>query len=232
MKRPQGGDGAISPRDEIEIVTSSKRRKVWDYVCKRQLLVHAKTRRTTVMVFGRKIDVVVTSDAAEIESWVLRQEGSVFGVDLEWKPNRVMGEENKVALIQICGETECLIVQMCYIDQIPDALVEFLKNSSSKAMFGGVGVKNDAEKLERDHGLVCKGTVELGVLATEKLGNQRLRNQGLKKMASIVIGLGMDKPKRVTMSNWENLHLSDAQVNYACVDAWVSYAILQKLLSS
>jgi ribonuclease D len=134
---------------------------------------------------------------------------------------------NLCIVVQICGESECLIVQMLYLDVIPRGLVNFLKDPAIK--FPGVGIQGDAVKLKRDWGLECNGTVDLTSLAATILGRPELKFTGLKALAKVVMDYDMAKPKRVTMSNWAKPILDKVQVEYASLDAWVSYAIHQKL---
>ena len=42
----------------------------------------------------------------------------------------------------------------------------------------------------------------------------------------------MEKPRHVTMSNWEKRQLDVAQVQYACIDAYVSYKLGERLLDN
>ncbi|KAG8372270.1 hypothetical protein BUALT_Bualt12G0048900 [Buddleja alternifolia] len=58
----------------------------------------------------------------------------------------------------------------------------------------------------------------------------RLKNAGLKELASYVLSEeDVEKPRRVTMSNWDERWLTAEQVKYACVDAYLSYEIGWKL---
>ncbi|XP_057730877.1 uncharacterized protein LOC130946223 [Arachis stenosperma] len=52
----------------------------------------------------------------------------------------------------------------------------------------------------------------------------------LKDLANDLVRLSMKKPKLVSLSNWGARVLSIEQVEYACVDAHVSYQIGHKLL--
>jgi len=229
--------------------TSDAHSRVWRYVCNRAVLVNPKYVRhsdadqsvdsaqpsrypnstvvTEIKVSGKKIVVTSTKEGAVAQEWLNRQKGTVFGLDAEWRPSYKKGTEHKVALLQICGENECLIVQMLYLDVIPRGLVNFLKDPEIK--FPGVGIKGDAVKLKRDWGLECNGTVDLTTLAATILGRPELQYTGLKALAKVVMDYDMAKPKRVTMSNWAKPVLDKVQVEYASLDAWVSYAIHQKL---
>ncbi|KAG0605006.1 hypothetical protein M758_9G025100 [Ceratodon purpureus] len=231
-----------------ETTSVDAHKRVWQYVCNRAVLVDSKYVRdseleaepydaqsgfgnntvvTEIHVAGKKIVVTNTKEGAVAQEWLNRQKGTVFGLDAEWRPSYRKGTEHKVALLQICGESECLIVQMLYLDVIPRGLVNFLKDPAIK--FPGVGVQGDAVKLKKDWGLECNGTVDLTTLAAQILGRPELKYTGLKALAKVVMDYDMAKPKRVTMSNWAKPVLDRVQVEYASLDAWVSYAIHQKL---
>jgi hypothetical protein len=85
------------------------------------------------------------------------------------------------------------------------------------------------QKLTRDFGLNCGGEVELTTLAVAHFKNKEFERIGLKALAKSVLGHEMNKSKTVTMSNWSKSHLDRRQVEYACIDAWISHAIFEGL---
>jgi hypothetical protein len=85
------------------------------------------------------------------------------------------------------------------------------------------------QKLTRDFGLHCDGEVELTTLAVAHFKSKEFERIGLKALAKGVLGLEMNKCKTVTMSNWSKSHLDRRQVEYACLDAWISHAIYEGL---
>ncbi|XP_024368071.1 uncharacterized protein [Physcomitrium patens] len=236
-------EAASSSVAKTEETTVKAHERVWQYVCNRAVVVNSgsvpdsvvpskpgygrNTVVTEIHVAGKKIVVTNTKEGAVAQAWLKRQIGKVFGLDAEWRPSFRKGVEHKIALLQICGEDDCLIVQMLYLDSIPTELVNFLKDPSIK--FPGVGIKGDALKLKRDWGLECNGAIDLTTLAASVLGRPELKAAGLKSLAKVVMDYDMAKPKRVTMSNWAKPILDKVQVEYASLDAWVSYAIHQKL---
>ena len=46
-------------------------------------------------------------------------------------------------------------------------------------------------------------------------------------MAALLLGVRVSKD--ATMSNWENPVLTDAQIQYAAIDAWVSLQLFLKM---
>ncbi|CAM6095242.1 unnamed protein product [Calypogeia fissa] len=190
-----------------------------------------KTTKVDVLVNGKTVKVTVTKESNVAQDWIERQTGKCFGLDLEWQPNRRRGQpDNKVALMQISSETECLLIQMLFLDSIPSALIQFLKDPERK--IAGVGIYGDTKKLRRDFGLICGGEVELTTLAVAHFKNEELKRVGLKVLAKHVLGLDMNKSKTVTMSNWSKSYLDRRQVEYACLDAWISHAIFGRLQES
>ncbi|GFS31384.1 hypothetical protein Acr_00g0017000 [Actinidia rufa] len=91
--------------------------------------------------------------------------------------------------------------------------------------FVGVGVDSDVEKLTDDYGISVATTVDLRSLAAAEYGVRELRNAGLKDLAMQVLGKEVVKPRWITMSRWDNEYLSASQVQYACVDAFLSFEI-------
>lgn len=94
-----------------------------------------------------------------------------------------------------------------------------------------MGVRQDADKLEEDYGLSVSNALDLRPLAAEGLGLSELRQAGLKSLASAVLGVDVDKPKRITMSRWDAEFLTPKQVQYACNDAFLSFEIGKKLIN-
>jgi ribonuclease D len=58
-----------------------------------------------------------------------------------------------------------------------------------------------------------------------------LAKAGLKGIASAVMGVNIEKPRNVTMGLWDAYELSDEQIEYACIDAFVSFEVGRKLLT-
>eukprot|EP00249_Psilotum_nudum_P008494 c21315_g1_i1 orf=352-1584(+) len=183
----------------------------------------AGTTRTEVLAWGRRISVSVTKEASVAQKWIEKQKGNLFGLDTEWRPDRREGSRNKVALLQLCGESDCLIIQLLHLDRMPKALLEFLVDP--RKSFAGVGIHLDTAKLQQDYGLVCLGQLELTTLAVEKMNREDLKHAGMKMLLKHVLGFEMQKPKSVATSDWARKSLGRSQVEYACIDAWASFAI-------
>lgn len=80
--------------------------------------------------------------------------------------------------------------------------------------------------LREDYNLRVANVCDWKDLAVEKLrgpNDPNMRQVGLKTLACCLLGFEVEKPKQITMSRWDNHWLSDEQVQYAIVDAFLSY---------
>ncbi|KAM0841811.1 hypothetical protein ACQ4PT_058773 [Festuca glaucescens] len=140
------------------------------------------------------------------------------------------GQQNPVALLQLYVGRRCLIFQLLHADCIPGYLAHFLADPNFR--FVGVGVQGDADLLNKDHRLQVANTVDLRGLAAERMGKPELRQAGLQALVRAVMGAELEKPKNVRMGPWDACDLSDEQIRYACIDAFVSFKIGRKLLTA
>ncbi|KAL6614800.1 hypothetical protein ACP70R_037070 [Stipagrostis hirtigluma subsp. patula] len=189
-----------------------------------------------VMADGTVIKTTVTSDGNAVERFLDEvrgdgdQGGLLAGIDTEWRyVHRGRRSGYRTAVLQLCVGHRCLVFHIVHADHVPDALRAFL--ASPDVRFFGVGVDGDVTRLSEDYGMKVDNAVELTLLAAEVLSRKELVTAGLKTLTHEVMGVCIDKPKSVTMSKWDALPLSWKQVQYACIDAFVSYEIGRLLLS-
>ncbi|KAK4374292.1 hypothetical protein RND71_004969 [Anisodus tanguticus] len=184
------------------------------------------------------IKTTVTSDPDIVTQWISETlsysaaaaaAGSrlIAGIDVEWRPNFIRNQQNPVALLQICADRRCLIIQLLYCRSIPDSLIDFLGNRDYA--FVGVGVESDVEKLLEDYELSVRNVVDLRGKAADVYEMRNLRNAGLKELCNVVLGREIVKPRSITMGRWDCEWLSLGQIQYACLDAFVSFEIARHL---
>ncbi|CAL4974924.1 unnamed protein product [Urochloa decumbens] len=190
-----------------------------------------------VMDDGTVIRTTVTSSGDAVEAFLREVAGThgrrhLVGIDTEWRvviPEDGTRPKNKMAVLQLCVGRRGLVFQIFHADRVPSALRDFL--ACPDHSFLGVAVDGDVKRLAEDCGLAVANAVELRRVAAEALGRPELRGAGLKALTREVVGVHIDKPKRLTMSRWEERRLSAEQVRYACIDAFVSYEIGRLLLT-
>jgi hypothetical protein len=138
------------------------------------------------------------------------------------------------ATVQISVVDACLILQIANEDvgPLPDTmpfLQEFLADST--ILKAGVGLDQDMLELyrweqtsmifENAHSRLDIG----GIGGSKNNGN----SASLKTVAQLVLGVTLQKSKKISMSNWAKAPLSDDQISYAARDAWASAAVLSEL---
>ncbi|XP_062179941.1 3'-5' exonuclease-like [Phragmites australis] len=189
-----------------------------------------------VMDDGTAIRTTVTNSGRTVKSFLQEfrhatRQGHIVGLDTEWRfvfqPDG--RRTHRMAVLQLCIGRRCLVFQIVHANYVPDALRDFLACPDHR--FVGVGVDGDVKRLSEDYGLEIANAVDLRYIAANVLSRPKLREAGLKTLAREVMGALIDKPKRVTMSKWDAWTLSPEQVQYACIDAFVSYEVGRLLLS-
>ena len=189
---------------------------------------------------ARGVQVTYTNDPVEAEAWlrnnVIDIESRALGFDIEWKPQfikkKLGGKENKTAVLQLSTETAVLVLHIIHVKTLPRYLPDILADQNIFKV--GCGIRSDVLKLLKDTGLQCKGVVDLAELASRS-GYTKEHGQGLKKLANSVLGIEMNKPKKVQLSNWEILPLKHGQIHYAALDAWIGIKLhshMQKKIRS
>ncbi|KAI3471482.1 hypothetical protein Pfo_031304 [Paulownia fortunei] len=112
-----------------------------------------------------------------------------------------------------------------HADYIPPSLHAFL--ADPRHTFCGVGIQEDAKKLYDHHGLRVGSVADLNELARLASGDRHseYRYMGLKKMAVALLGKEMLKQLQVTLSTWDAVNLDTEQIEYAAIDAFVSFKL-------
>ncbi|KAK4749861.1 hypothetical protein SAY87_027310 [Trapa incisa] len=187
--------------------------------------------RYDVIFFAHQIATLVTHSPSHATSWLneLPPPPLLVGLDIEWRPNTA-NSDHPIATIQLCtaasgSSSTCLIFQILHAPHVPQQLIDFLENPAHT--FVGVGIEEDAEKLLGDYGLRVGNAVDLRSLAPKEL-----KYAGLKTLVKEVIGKEVEKPKSVSRSRWDYRWLVPSQVQYACLDAFLSFEIGRSLTTT
>ncbi|KAL5743250.1 hypothetical protein ACOSQ2_026366 [Xanthoceras sorbifolium] len=190
-----------------------------------------------VTFHGDRIRSLVTNSPSVVESWISEMElihrprlkNLIVGLDTEQHPNSNFKNKHPVATLQLCVGHRCLIFQIIHAPDIPQALEDFLLNDNYS--FVGVKIEEDVEKLEKDYNLSVGNVIDLRTLTAQVLGlDMKVWKQaGLKGLSERVLKKKVEKIKEIQLSNWDDRRLSSAQVQYACIDAFVSFEIARTL---
>ena len=182
-------------------------------------------------------EVLYDTDAIERRVQPLLGEAAI-GIDIEWRPTFVAGRPpNPVALLQLSSRSLCVLVPIRHLRKpFPPSLSTIL--ASPRVVKLGCGVSEDARKLLSDCGLACTPTLEIGEVAVRLqreegiafpgLGEGEQVRPGLRGLC-LACGFDLEKPKKLSRSNWERRPLLPDQQRYAAYDAYAGVWIARCL---
>ena len=188
-----------------------------------------------VISYHDHILTTVTRRGTDVDQWINdimikhreQLDKLVIGIDTEWCLNAT----KSIAILQLCVGHRCLIFQLLHADEIPASLYAFLNNANFT--FVGVGVEHDVRKLSEYRELHVGGrTMDLRHEAALIYDDDEIKCMGLKGLAKKVLNMEMEKPRDITLSRWDDVSLSLAQIEYACLDAFVSFEIGELFFSN
>ena len=147
----------------------------------------------------------------------------VIGFDTETKPCFVAhAPKNRMALLQLSTEDKAYIFRLQQLG-LPEELCGILSDPAIKKV--GAAVRDDIHGLNSYSAFQSGGFIDLQTLA-EKFG---ILEKSVRKMSAIILGLRVSKAQQ--LSNWESSRLSQAQLRYAAIDAWVCRQMYIRLMS-
>ncbi len=169
------------------------------------------------VVFDGKILVVDTLDKLQEGLDALKGE-SVLGFDTESKPAFKKGEFYPPCLLQLATDSVAVLFRLNRIG-LPNELIEILEDKAIKKV--GCSVITDVMELIDGHMFSPRGFVEINDIEKE------LTICGLKSLSVFLFNKRIAKAQ--ARSNWEAETFSEAQINYAAIDAWMGRKIFLEL---
>ncbi len=145
-----------------------------------------------------------------------------IGFDTETKPAFKKGQKNKVALLQISTLKKAFLFRINNLDNF-QKLFNILGNSNITKI--GADIVQDMRVLQKIAPFTPRGFVDIQKFT----GNFGILDNGLKKLAAIVLKIRISKSQQLT--NWEAETLTEKQMLYAATDAWVCLKIYLTLNS-
>ena len=141
----------------------------------------------------------------------------IVGVDTETRPSFKRGTTHKVALLQISTSDTCFLFRLNRIG-MPEPLQDFLMSDVLKV---GLSLKDDFMMLRRRKDVHAEegNWIEL----QDFVGRFGINDRSLQKIYANLFGEKISKAQR--LSNWEAETLTEAQVQYAALDAWACVEI-------
>lgn len=172
--------------------------------------------------FPGEITVVPNSHCEEFEAAIeYLASQKLIGFDTETKPCFVPKvPRNKMAILQLSGGERAFIFRLQQVG-VPPKLAMLLGNPNILKI--GAAVHDDIRGLQEYRRFIPKGFVDLQRLAP----SYGIEEKSVRKMAAIILHRRVSKSQQ--LSNWESSHLSDAQLRYAAIDAWICREMYLKL---
>ena len=175
-----------------------------------------------IVEYNGKIHVV--SGVAQVDKavrYLMRM--PMIGIDTETRPSFHKGERHLVALIQIATHNECFLFRVNKTG-VPQSLAQLL--TSDNVVKVGLSLHDDYNALRRR----CPDIKQVNCIELQEYVTQfGISDMSLQKIYAILFDRRISKGQRVT--NWEAGVLSEAQQQYAAIDAWACLKIYDYLSS-
>ena len=143
------------------------------------------------------------------------------GFDTETRPNFSKNQHHKIALIQLSTSERCYLFRINRLGGIPIQLEDFLKNGHTMKV--GLSLLDDFHNIRKLMDFKPLNFIDLQKVAP----SFGIQDASLQKIYAIVFRKKLSK--RMRLSNWEANELTEAQLQYAALDAWACLQIYQKL---
>jgi ribonuclease D len=173
-------------------------------------------------VYNGIIQVVNTEE--ELKRWLpvlLKQK--LIGFDTETKPTFKKGDLNTIALLQLATADIALLIRVKELG-LPNQLIKVLESPTIIKI--GAAIRDDIKSLLKIKKFNPEGFIDLQSVVPE----YGIESLSVRKMAAIVLGKKVSKSQQ--LSNWDSPSLTEAQQQYAAIDAWACSEIYQKLITS
>lgn len=190
---------------------------------------------------GKNLETTVTDKASVVDNWVLSirpkfmlnngQKLLISGLNCKWKSHPIRSMSSRIATLQLCVDTNCLVIQLLYINDLPRSIKSFL--SDSDVIFVGIELEETLFKLQTEYGLSCAKKIDVRSLVKVNFPLTFYGKPGLKALANRLLGLHQWRPSDVEclIKNMDARFLDVEQVKFACIDAYVLYRIGHKLIN-
>lgn len=181
------------------------------------------------------LPTLYTNDPKQVSLWLADHvpvDGGILGLDVESVPTgRFFRSKPTVqgsVTVQLATPHGALVVQLLRSNGRPSRACHPILQavlSDESIVKVGVGIDDDCVDLYECFGTETRSRLDLLGL---QLDDDR-SGLGVASLAEHLLGLELHKPKKISMSNWSLVPLSDRQLVYAARDAWVPAAVVDVL---
>jgi len=126
-------------------------------------------------------------------------------------------------LIQLATHERCYLFRLNKLGGVPKPLANFLVDSKTVKI--GLALTDDFRNIRKSIDFQPVNFIDLQKFVPA----YGIEVASLQKMYAIMFGKKISKRTRLT--NWEAYELTDAQQQYAAIDAWACLRIYERLIS-
>ena len=147
----------------------------------------------------------------------------IVGFDTETRPSFRRGEHHSIALLQLSTESDAFLFRLNKTG-VPAPLRQYLEDDSCLKV--GLSTTDDFHQLSS----ICQGLQPAGFVELQQLvKGYEITDMSLQKIYAILFQQKISKGQQLT--NWEATQLTEAQQQYAAIDAWACIRIYEYLQS-
>ncbi|SUI77542.1 3'-5' exonuclease [Shewanella morhuae] len=154
------------------------------------------------------------------------QAEQILGFDTETCASFERGVQYPLSLIQIATMDACYLFQHAILGEQFTQLKTVLEDENILKV--GIGLRSDSQAFKRQWGISVASTLDLN-WALAQLGAEK--EIGTRQLVATLLGRRIDKPKKITLSNWQHVPLSGAQIDYAAADALAALLCFNALIT-
>ena len=166
--------------------------------------------------------IVVVEDHKDVRNAITYLSGFDYvGFDTETRPNFSKTQNHTIALTQLATTEQCYLFRLNKLKGIPQLLEDFLKNGKTTKV--GISLLDDFHNMRKVMAFTPVNFIDLQKIVP----TFGIKEASLQKIYAILFGKKISK--RMRLSNWENSELTEAQKQYAALDAWACLQIYQHL---
>lgn len=166
-------------------------------------------------------EIIVVDNQKELKTAVkFLKNQKELGFDTETKPAFKKGQKNNVALLQLSSNNKAFLFRLKLLNDCKN-LFKILANQNIIKI--GADIAQDMKSLQKFSPFKPQAFVDI----QKYTGNFGIIDNGLKKLAAIVLKIRISKSQQLT--NWDAETLTEKQMLYAATDAWACLKIYQTL---
>ena len=166
-------------------------------------------------------EIIVIDKPEQVKSVVEEiRTADIIGFDTETRPSFKRGQCYNVALIQLCTPKKCYLFRTNIIGY-PKELIDLLEDPDLLKV--GLSIHDDFHHLKRLTDFNPESFIDLQSFVKD----YKIADNSLSRLYGILFGKRISKSQRLT--NWESNPLTEAQKNYAALDAFACISIYKYL---